>query len=474
MQKGKDLRDRFGGWSIPQEKELELDVVSYCLNGKSDEVFDYIKTPSTFHTNALEKVFDVFLKLADKGLEITPLAVFRETGDKELARECTAYKDRKVNDRHITTICLSLLEVDIARKLILKCAEVMDIVYKDTTQSINMVNSLTEFGDEVTTSLSQLTQDSFQKTKERVLKEIEDRVNNPEAVVVNSGITDFDKAFGGFEKGTVTVFGARPGAGKTALMVQIAYNVAIRMNKRVLFFNLEMTKEELCKRLLALHTMFSNFEIKKGFDGDKDKFNTFKNIASTLTTENIIIIDDVYDSREINQKTKRLVKSHGVELMILDYMQLSSLKDQGNREQEISKISRGLKRLSKDAQIPVVSLSQLSRAVETRAGDKRPQLSDIRESGAIEQDADGVVFLYRPEYYGIEEKDGGGSTKDLLELIIAKSRNGITVTVDVKYQTRYNKVGSFSDVEYILPKIEGNIDSFESEPKRFEQKEINF
>jgi replicative DNA helicase len=467
MQKGLDLRRRFDGCMVPQEKELELDVISLCLNGKADDVFEYIKDSSTFHTTVLEKVFDIFLKLADKGTEITPLAVFRESGDKDLARECTVYKDRKVNERNLVSICLTLLEVDIARKLILKCSEIMEVVYNDTTQSIGMVSSLTEFGEDITASLSQLKQNSFQKTKESVLKEIEERVNNPEAVVVNSGITDFDKAFGGFEKGTVTIFGARPGAGKTALMVQLAYNVAIRMNKKVLFFNLEMTKEELCKRLLALHTMFSNFEIKRGFDGDKEKFKTFKTLAETLTTENIIIIDDVYDSREINQKTKRLVKSHGVELMILDYMQLSSLKDSGNREQEISKISRGLKRLSKDAQIPVVSLSQLSRAVETRGGDKRPQLSDIRESGAIEQDADGVVFLYRPEYYGVEEKEGGGSTKDLLELIIAKARNGITVTVDVKYQTRYNKVGSFSGVDYLYPtKMQGDISSFE--------KEVNF
>jgi replicative DNA helicase len=268
------------------------------------------------------------------------------------------------------------------------------------------------------------------------------------------------------------VFGARPGAGKTALMVQIAYNVAVKMNKKILFFNLEMTKEELVKRLLALHTRNSNFTLKKGFDGDRSKFEAFKRAAETLTTENIFIKDDIYDARQINQFTRRMVKNNNVEIMILDYLQLSSLKDSGNREQEISKISRGLKRLSKDCKIPVISLTQLNRGVEGRT-DKRPMLSDIRESGSIEQDTDGVVFLFRPEYYNIKEKEGGGSTENLLELIIAKARNGFTGTVEVEYMTKYNSVKSFNEVDsFIQPKIIGSIIDFENQVPK--QAEITF
>jgi replicative DNA helicase len=168
-----------------------------------------------------------------------------------------------------------------------------------------------------------------------------------------------------------------------------------------------------------------------------------------------------------------MVKNNDVEIMILDYLQLSGLKDAGNREQEISKISRGLKRLSKDAKIPVVSLTQLNRGVEGR-NDKRPQLSDIRESGAIEQDADSVVFLFRPEYYNIKEKEGGGSTENLLELIIAKARNGFTGTVEVQYMTKFNSVKSFNEVDSFIPnKIVGNIDDFENEiPKQL--KKVDF
>lgn len=459
---------------LPVNEELEYDILTHSLNGKIYQVLDFIKDSSVFNNQDRVDLFESFLTLNDKGIEITPLNVFRETGNKDIVQACTALKSRITTEQNIPMICLSLLETAISRKVIVRCGEVLDTLYKDTTKSLGIVDELSEFSQEINDSLSQLNQVSFQRIKDQVIAEIEERVNNPNGVVVNSGISEFDKVFGGFEKGTFTVFGARPGAGKTALMVQIAYNVAVKLNKKILFFNLEMTKEELVKRLLALHTTNSNFTLKKGFDGDKDKFERFKKSAETLTTENIIIKDDVYDARQINQITKRMVKNAGVEIMILDYLQLSGLKDSGNREQEISKISRGLKRVSKDCQIPVLSLTQLSRDVEKRGGDKRPVLSDIRESGAIEQDADSVVFLFRPEYYGITEKDTGGSTENLLELIIAKARNGFTGTVEVEYQTKYNSVKSFNDVDSFVPsKIVGNINDFEKQVPS-QTNEINF
>jgi replicative DNA helicase len=456
---------------LPQNELLEKDILTHCLNGKIFVVLDYITDPNVFYNPTHLEIFKSLISINEKGQEITPMQVYRESANKDYVIICNELKTRIPTEINIPIICLSLIECEISRKTILRCTESIANLYSDTTRSLEIIDGLGEFSQEITESLSQLNQISFQKIKNQVISEIEERVNNPNGVVVNSGIGEFDKVFGGFEKGTFTVFGARPGAGKTALMVQIAYNVAVKMNKKILFFNLEMTKEELVKRLLALHTLNSNFTLKKGFDGDKEKFDLFKKQAETLTTENIIIKDDIYDARQINQFTKRMVKNSGVEIMILDYLQLSGLKDSGNREQEISKISRGLKRLSKDCQIPVISLTQLNRGVEGR-GDKRPQLSDIRESGAIEQDADSVVFLYRPEYYNINQREDGTPTKDLLELIIAKARNGFTGTIDVNYITKYNSVTSINEVEHFIPsKIIGSINDFENVPKRAE---INF
>lgn len=468
------MRKKYEDWALPINEVLEQDILTHALNGRLYQILDFVKDTSIFNNQDRIDLFESFLALNDKGDEITPLNVFRITGNKELVQTCTNLKLRNTSEINIPMICLSLIEVAISRKVIIRCGEVLETLYKDTTKSLSIVDELSEFSQDINDSLSQLNQISFQRIKENVINEIEERVNNPNGVVVNSGISEFDKVFGGFEKGTFTVFGARPGAGKTALMVQIAYNVAVKLNKKILFFNLEMTKEELVKRLLALHTTYSNFTLKKGFDGDRAKFENFKKLAETLTTENIIIKDDIYDARQINQITKRMVKNNDVEIMILDYLQLSGLKDSGNREQEISKISRGLKRVSKDCKIPVLSLTQLSRDVEKRGGDKRPVLSDIRESGAIEQDADSVVFLFRPEYYGIKEKDAGGSTENLLELIIAKARNGFTGTVEVEYMTKYNSVKSFNDVDSFVPaKMVGDINEFEKQvPKQVN--EINF
>jgi replicative DNA helicase len=468
-----DLRKKYEDWALPINETLEQDILTHALNDKIYKILDFVKDTSIFNNQDRIDLFECFLELNERGEDITAMNVFRLTGNKELVQTCTNLKTRIASDMDIPIICLTLIEISISRKVIIRCGEVLETLYKDTTKSLGIVDELSEFSQDINDSLSQLNQISFQRIKENVINEIEERVKNPNGVVVNSGVSEFDKVFGGFEKGTFTVFGARPGAGKTALMVQIAYNVAVKLNKKILFFNLEMTKEELVKRLLALHTTYSNFTLKKGFDGDMSKFENFKKLAQTLTTENIIIKDDIYDARQINQITKRMVKNNDVEIMILDYLQLSGLKDAGNREQEISKISRGLKRLSKDAKIPVVSLTQLNRGVEGR-NDKRPQLSDIRESGAIEQDADSVVFLFRPEYYNIKEKEGGGTTENLLELIIAKARNGFTGTVEVQYMTKFNSVKSFNEVDSFIPnKIVGNIDDFENEiPKQL--KKVDF
>ena len=318
----------------------------------------------------------------------------------------------------------------------------MESISKDPTGQGNVMASfqMSMAGAEIAEMMNTIKEITFQELKKDVLIDIKQRVLGNCESVIKTYIHVLDDATGGYEPGTLHIIAARPAMGKTAVAVQIAYNNAILGNNKVAIFNLEMTKEQLMKRFLSLHTSTSNLEIKKGFYQNENSFNEFQAKTETLITNDITLIDTTFYLEDIKNKAKFLAKN-GVKLIIIDYLQLIKTRAaKGNRENEVSTISRDLKLLSKDLKIPIIALSQLSRAVETRGGDKKPNLSDLRESGSIEQDADSVSFLYRPEYYNILNYDDGSSTAGILEIIIAKQRDGRTLTVKVKYELRYNQI----------------------------------
>ena len=253
----------------------------------------------------------------------------------------------------------------------------------------------------------------------------------------------------------MVIIAARPAMGKTALVLTMARNAAVDFNKPVAVFSLEMSSLQLVTRLIASESELSSEKLKKGNLEDYE-FQQLNDKIRKLS-EAPLFIDDTpgLSVFELRAKARRLKEQHGIELLVVDYLQLMTAggEGKGNREQEIATISRSLKGLAKELEIPVIALSQLSRAVETRGGDKRPQLSDLRESGAIEQDADMVMFIHRPEYYNITEDENGGSTLGVAELIIAKHRNGPVDSAKTRYIGQFTK---FADLDMLDQNVDYN------------------
>ncbi len=266
---------------------------------------------------------------------------------------------------------------------------------------------------------------------------------------VPTGIMAIDEKIGGWQNSDLIILAARPGMGKTSFVLSVARNAAIDFKKSVALFSLEMSASQLAHRLFAIESGISSDKISKArLDGVE--WEQLMSVMQVLKTDKLIIDDtpglSIFDLRA---KCRRLKHKYDIDLIIIDYLQLMQASNEGdkgrngNREQEISLISRSLKALAKDLNVPVIALSQLSRQVEQRGGDKRPQLSDLRESGSIEQDADQVMFIYRPEYYKLETFADGTPSQGKAEIQIAKNRHGSTADVRVRFDAQFTK---FADV----------------------------
>jgi replicative DNA helicase len=264
---------------------------------------------------------------------------------------------------------------------------------------------------------------------------------------VASGFYDLDEMTAGFQKSDFVVIAGRPSMGKTSFAMNIAENVAVRAKPKdrvaVAVFSLEMSKESLVQRLMCSHAKVDIHKIRRGY-ASNDEYKRLQNAAAQLHEAQIYIDDTAaIGILEMRAKARRLVSEIPLGMIVIDYLQLiRGPQSAENRQQEISAISRSLKALAKELQIPVVALSQLSRAVETRGGSKRPMLSDLRESGAIEQDADVVLFVYRPEVYESDPAKRDGKA----EIIIAKQRNGPTGSVDLAFLSECTRFESLRDV----------------------------
>lgn len=262
---------------------------------------------------------------------------------------------------------------------------------------------------------------------------------------VSSGFTDFDKVTSGLQKSDLILIAARPSMGKTALALNLALNAALK-NNVVAIFSLEMSKEQIGHRLLSAHSGIDSLKLNTG-NLDENEIIEIANTVDYLSGIKLFIDDTAAISiLELRSKARRLKNERGLDLIIIDYLQLmqggkSSRGNEFNRQQEISEISRSLKALARELKVPVVALSQLSRNVELRA-DKRPLLSDLRESGSLEQDADIVLFLYREEYYNQETEN-----TNIAEVIIAKNRNGPTASMKLQFKRECMRFGNLAYIE---------------------------
>ncbi len=252
---------------------------------------------------------------------------------------------------------------------------------------------------------------------------------------VATGFVELDRMTSGMQRSDLVIIAARPSMGKTALCLNIAQHVALRNGGKVGIFSLEMSKEQLLMRFLCAESMVDAHKVRTGYIG-RDDFSKLIDTLGSVTRAPMFIDDSsTLTVMEMRAKCRRLKAEHGLDLIIVDYLQLmSGYGKVENRVQEISGISRGLKALAKELEVPVIALSQLSRAPEQRQGDHRPQLSDLRESGSIEQDADVVMFIFREEVYKQDEENQGKA-----ELIIAKQRNGPTGVVKLAFLRQYTK-----------------------------------
>lgn len=275
----------------------------------------------------------------------------------------------------------------------------------------------------------------------KVTKNIEAARNGFENSGINTGFYMLDRLLNGMRGSDLIILAARPSMGKTSLALQIARNLGIMFGKVGAFFSLETSEEKITQRLCSLESEVELKKIIKGNLNDHD-YQKYLNAAKKLESINSLIIDETgaISIFELKSKAIRLKAKYNIDFIVIDYLQLMRGEKGGNREQEISSITQSLKALAKLLDIPIIALSQLSRAVETRGGDKKPQLSDLRESGSIEQDADMVMFLYRPEYYGITQTESGQSTAGVCEVIIAKNKNGERdVSCDLKFEGKFTK-----------------------------------
>jgi replicative DNA helicase len=258
---------------------------------------------------------------------------------------------------------------------------------------------------------------------------------------VATGIVELDKLTSGFQPSDLIVIAGRPSMGKTALVLNIAEFIGVKSRQPVAVFSLEMSKEQLVMRMLSSRAKVDSNRLRNGFLTPQDWPRL--SVAAGELSEALIFIDDSpsISVLEIRAKARRLKAEHDVGIIIIDYLQLIRGRDRvESRQQEISEISRSLKALAKELKVPVVALSQLSRAVETRGGDRRPLLSDLRESGAIEQDADVVAFIYREEVYKKDDEDAAMSDiAGKAEILVRKQRNGPTGTIHLTFLKEYTR-----------------------------------
>ena len=333
------------------------------------------------------------------------------------------------------------------RRLIGAAGEIAALAYQDTDD----VSEAVDRAEQILFGVSQHRVSGDMQIIRDVVSEYYDRVDylyqhKGETIGVPTGFRNLDKILGGWQKSDLVIIAARPGMGKTSLMLSVAQNAARKYNQRVALFSLEMSAEQLVQRLISAETGIDSQRLRIG-NLREDEWPTFIQATGALS-ETMVFIDDTpsISAMQVRTKARRLYAEYGLDLLIIDYLQLmQSDRRTENRVQEISFLSRALKGLARELNIPVIVASQLSRAVEQR-NDKHPMLSDLRESGSIEQDADIVMFIYRDDYYTPESE-----TPNIAEIIISKHRNGPTGVVPLYFK---KELAQFLEVEMFREDLE--------------------
>lgn len=435
----------------PQAVDLEEAVLGALMLEKDalTAVIDILQ-PKSFYKEAHERIFGSIQNLFQRSEPIDILTVTNElkrTGELEIvggAYYISQLTNRVASAANVEFHARIIAQKYIQRELIRISSETIRDAYEDTSDVFDLLDSAERNLFSVVEGNIRKNYDKMSTLIGQAIKQIEIARNQKSGVTgVPSGFTDLDRVTSGWQPSDLVILAARPAMGKTAFVLSLARNAAAEFQRPIAVFSLEMASIQLVQRLISSESELPAEKLKKGQLEDHEFQQLHAKIGKLA--EAPLFIDDTpaLSIFEMRAKCRRLKAQHDIQLVVVDYLQLMTTGGEsakgGNREQEISTISRSLKSIAKELNVPVIALSQLSRAVETRGGDKRPQLSDLRESGAIEQDADMVLFIHRPEYYGFTQDAEGNSTAGVAEIIIAKHRNGAVGSVNLRFIDRLAK-----------------------------------
>ena len=450
----------------PQALDLEEAVLGAIMLEKDAilSVLDILE-PASFYKDSHQQIYEVAQSLSQQEKPIDLLTVIEELRKLEKleavggAAYITQLTSRVGSAAHLEYHARIVAQKYIQRELIRVSSEIQQRAFDEGID----VDDLLDFSE---SELLNIAEGHIKKETVKLdnllkaaIEQIEEAGKREDSLSgVPSGFTRLDRLTSGWQRSDLVIIAARPSMGKTAFVLSMARNMAVDHSRPVAVFSLEMSSIQLVNRLIIGETHLASDKIRTGrlenYEWEQLEYK-IKDLEKAP-----IYVDDTpaISIFEFRAKCRRLKQKFDIQGVVIDYLQLmTGTKDSGSREQEVSNISRSLKSVAKELDVPIIALSQLNRSVEMRSGNKRPQLSDLRESGAIEQDADLVLFIHRPEYYGIDVDEEGNSLKGIAEIIVAKHRNGPTGDIQLKFVREFAK---FVDLDDTLALVEEGEDGF--------------
>jgi replicative DNA helicase len=457
--RGEDLSHMVFGKLPPQNLALEEVVLGSIMLDKEalTNVIDVLQ-PETFYKDAHQHIYRAMRRLFERSQPIDMITVREEllkAGELEAIGGTTylvELTNKVASSANIEYHARILSQKWIQRELIRISNDTIRDAYEDTIDVFDLLDNAEQGLFQIAEHNMGRRIDNMGSLSHRLLEELEELKNRKDGLTgIPSGFTDLDRLTSGLQRSDFIIIAGRPAMGKTSFALSLAKNAAIDFEKPIAIFSLEMSSLQLATRIVSMEAEIEGSKMRNGQleDAEWEALNR----AIDKIGDAPIFIDDTpgINIFELRAKCRRLKLQHDIQLVVIDYLQLMTggkENTKGNREQEVGAISRALKGLAKELDVPVIALAQLSRAVEVRGGNKKPMLSDLRESGSIEQDADIVCFLYRPEYYQIMEDEEGNSNKGVAEVIVAKHRHGATDTIRLRFIDKYARFGNLDDMNF--------------------------